>query len=226
MRWLKWRKNRFARVDKTLHDLAEWNRHAITICCCIFKTCLLHSSAERSPGKTTRSTLGSASRNFAAAMAFLKWRSIRRCSVFSPRLHRKQSKGDGTQPRAGPGQGHMGEGGKRKKQKQMVRSERFLIGAELCSHVKLVNPVEISSLGNNHLLTQIWIKHPSRKLTLHHNVTRCHSHSPFCRNFSRSYRSSRFIEARPITTSLCPDKSNQCRKDWSLIQSECQSHLE
>lgn len=42
----------------------------------------------QSPGKMTRSTLGSASRYLAAAMAFLKCCSIRRCNVFSPRLHR------------------------------------------------------------------------------------------------------------------------------------------
>lgn len=42
----------------------------------------------QSPGKMTRSTLGSASRYLAAAMAFLKCCSILRCNVFSPRLHR------------------------------------------------------------------------------------------------------------------------------------------
>lgn len=72
----------------------------------------------QSPGKMTRSTLGSASRYLAAAMAFLKCCSIRRCNVFSPRLHRKQSKGDGTPPSAEWRDARMSLGGKKEKKKK------------------------------------------------------------------------------------------------------------
>lgn len=170
------------------------------------------------PGKTTRSTLGSASRNFAAAMAFLKCRSIRKCNVFSPRLHRKQSKGDGTPPSAEPRQ----EKGPFKLQfGQTTRTNKLFhwfwsltTGACLSCLVGWMQ-VQVFSLINvlKHLVSSclnkvyqaykayetLWNVYKTSKFV-------CSFYSPFCRNFSLSYRSSRFIEASPITTSLWPIK--------------------